>query len=179
MNGMFVDPLKTTIIQHYCCMMTWVVRKRKGSRPLALAVSHRLISPSSKILEYGCGRGADIRLLQKAGIPASGWDPHFRPDDTLLPADCVNLGHVLNVIEDPAERAATLHNAFQLAEKVLIVAVRVDQTLGDAPEFADGVFTKVGSFQKLYTQQEFKDYLRAILGHQPHMASLYFQRFTS
>ena len=142
------------------------------SRPLALAMSHRLISPSSKVLDYGCGRGADIRLLQKAGIPASGWDPHFRPDDPLLPADCVNLGYVLNVIEDPAERAATLHSAFQLAEKVLIVAVRVDQALGDAPEFADGVLTKVGSFQKLYTQQEFKDYMRAILGHQPHMASL-------
>jgi hypothetical protein len=89
------------------------------SRPLALAMSHHLISPSSKVLDYGCGRGADIRLLQKAGIPASGWDPHFRPDDPLLPADCVNLGYVLNVIEDPAERAATLHNAFQLAEKVL------------------------------------------------------------
>ncbi len=142
------------------------------SRPLALAMSHRLISPIRTLLDYGCGRGADVRLLEKAGIPAVGWDPHFRPDALLRPADCVNLGYVLNVIEDPAERAATLHNAFQLAQKVLIVAVRVDQSLGDALEFADGVLTKVGSFQKLYTQQEFKDYLRASLDHQPHMASL-------
>jgi DNA phosphorothioation-associated putative methyltransferase len=142
------------------------------SRPLALAMSHRLISPIRTLLDYGCGRGADVRLLEKAGIPAVGWDPHFRPDAPLRPADCVNLGYVLNVIEDPAERAATLHNAFQLAQKVLIVAVRVDQSLGDALEFADGVLTKVGSFQKLYTQQEFKDYLRASLDHQPHMASL-------
>ena len=148
------------------------MRRYSLSRPLTLAMSHRLISPSSKVLDYGCGRGTDIRLLQKAGIHASGWDPHFRPEDPLRPADCVNLGYVLNVIEDPAERAATLQNAFQLAEKVLIVAVRVEQALGDAPEFSDGVLTKVGSFQKLYTQQEFKDYLRAILGLQPHMASL-------
>jgi hypothetical protein len=94
------------------------------SRPLALAMSHCIISPSRKVLDYGCGRGTDIRLLQKAGIPASGWDPHFRPDDPLQPTDCVNLDYVLNVIEDPAERAATLHNAFQLAEKVLIVSDR-------------------------------------------------------
>ncbi len=148
------------------------MRRYSLSRPLALAMSHRLISPSRKVLDYGCGRGTDIRLLQKAGIEATGWDPHFRPDDQLRPADCVNLGYVLNVIEDPAERAATLHNAFQLAEKVLIVAVRVDQALGDAPGFGDGVLTKVGSFQKLYTQQECKDYLWASLGHQSHMASL-------
>jgi DNA phosphorothioation-associated putative methyltransferase len=113
------------------------MRRYSLSRPLALAMSHRLILPSRKVLDYGCGHGTDIRLLQKAGIPASGWDPHFRPDDPLRPADCINLGYVLNVIEDPAERAATLQNAFQLAERVLIVAVRVDQALEDAPEFAD------------------------------------------
>lgn len=30
MNGVLVDPLKTTIVQDYRCMTTWVVRKRKG-----------------------------------------------------------------------------------------------------------------------------------------------------
>jgi SAM-dependent methyltransferase len=29
-NGILVDPLKTTIVQDYRCMTTWVVRKRKG-----------------------------------------------------------------------------------------------------------------------------------------------------
>jgi hypothetical protein len=27
-NGVLVDPLKTTIVQDYRCMTTWVVRKR-------------------------------------------------------------------------------------------------------------------------------------------------------
>jgi DNA phosphorothioation-associated putative methyltransferase len=142
------------------------------SRPLALAMAHGLIVPKGNILDYGCGRGADVRLLRKSGIPARGWDPHFHPNEPLAPADCVNLGYVLNVIEDSKERNATLQRAFELADKVLIVAVRVDQALGEATEFADGVLTKFGSFQKLYTQQEFRDYLRETLGHQPHMASL-------
>ncbi len=32
MGGLLVDPLKTTIVQDYRCMTTWVVRKRTGGR---------------------------------------------------------------------------------------------------------------------------------------------------
>ncbi len=32
MNGLLVDPLKTTIVQDYRCMTTWVVRKRTADR---------------------------------------------------------------------------------------------------------------------------------------------------
>lgn len=32
MNGLLVDPLKTTIVQDYRCMTTWVVRKRTVGR---------------------------------------------------------------------------------------------------------------------------------------------------
>jgi DNA phosphorothioation-associated putative methyltransferase len=148
------------------------MKRHTLSRPLALGMAHGVIDPSGRVFDYGCGRGADVRLLVKAGVTATGWDPYFRPDGVLELADCVNLGYVLNVIEDPIERAQTLLKAFALAEKVLIVSVRVDQALGEATEFADGVLTKVGSFQKLYTQQEFRDYLKQTLGHQPHMASL-------
>ena len=30
MNGVLVDPLKTTIVQDYRCMTTWVMRKRRS-----------------------------------------------------------------------------------------------------------------------------------------------------
>ena len=30
MNGVMVDPLKTTVVQDYRCMTTWVLRKRRG-----------------------------------------------------------------------------------------------------------------------------------------------------
>jgi SAM-dependent methyltransferase len=30
LNGVMVDPLKTTIVQDYRCMTTWVLRKRRG-----------------------------------------------------------------------------------------------------------------------------------------------------
>ncbi|WP_419806338.1 DNA phosphorothioation-associated putative methyltransferase [Terriglobus sp.] len=142
------------------------------SKPLHLALAHHVLHRPWSLFDYGCGRGTDVRLLQKAGIAASGWDPHFQPETEIRAADCVNLGYVLNVIESPEERTATLQRAFSLASRVLIVAVRVDQALDDASEFSDGVLTKIGSFQKLYTQDEFREYIRNALDRRPHMASL-------
>ena len=37
MNAVLVDPLKTTIVQDYRCMTTWVLRKRRGSPAAAQA----------------------------------------------------------------------------------------------------------------------------------------------
>ena len=142
------------------------------SKPLALALAHQVLTPRWSVFDYGCGQGTDVRLLQKAGIEATGWDPHFQPQTEIKSANCVNLGYVLNVIENPEERTATLQRAFNLASRVLVVSVRVDQALDSASEFSDGVLTKVGSFQKLYTQGEFREYLSAALERRPHMASL-------
>ena len=52
------------------------------------------------VLDYGCGKGDDLRALIAQGIDCSGWDPVFLPDEELTKADIVNLGYVINVIED-------------------------------------------------------------------------------
>jgi hypothetical protein len=124
------------------------------------------------VFDYGCGFGEDVRLLSEAGIEADGWDPYHRPDVLPRPASCINLGYVLNVIEDPGERADTLRKAFDLAREVLIVSVRVDQSLDGALSYADGYLTNHGSFQKLYTQAEFREYLNSALGQRPYVAGL-------
>lgn len=148
------------------------IMRYRYSRPVMLALSHALIAPGTSVFDYGCGRGEDLRYLQSIGIDAAGWDPHFAPDSAIEPADFVNLGYVLNVIEDPDERRNTLQRAYDLAKRVLMVAVRVDRSLEMAPQFSDGVLTQIGSFQKLYSQGEFKEYLQDVLGMRPHMAAL-------
>ena len=137
-----------------------------------LALSHGLIEPGCSVLDYGCGRGDDVRYLCSLGIPAKGWDPHFNPETKITTVDIVNLGYVLNVIEDPLERQSTLLRAFELARRLLIVAVRVDHSLETGTSFSDGLLTRRGSFQKLYQQSEFKEYLERVLGRRPHVASL-------
>jgi DNA phosphorothioation-associated putative methyltransferase len=76
------------------------------------------------------------------------------------------------VIEDTTERQETLCAAFGLAKRVLVVSVRVDRSLAAGAEYSDGLVTNTGSFQKIYTQSEFKEYLQAVLGRKPYMASL-------
>ncbi len=148
------------------------IRRLGHSRPVALAQAQGLIAPDSSFFDYGCGIGEDIQLLRDGGVQAEGWDPHYRPETPLSAADCVNLGYVLNVIEDVREREQTLQAAFDLARRVLVVSVRVDQSLNGGTEFSDGLVTNSGSFQKIYTQAEFREYLQATLGRKPYMASL-------
>ena len=48
--------------------------------------------------------GIGIFLLNPLdGLDAVGWDPHFAPDTPKEPTDVVNLGFVINVIEDSDE----------------------------------------------------------------------------
>jgi DNA phosphorothioation-associated putative methyltransferase len=148
------------------------IRRGAHSRPVSLAQAHGLIGAETSFFDYGCGWGEDVALLHNAGINAQGWDPYYRPDAPINSADCVNLGYVLNVIEDPQEREETLRSAFDLASKVLVVSVRVDQSLGGGAEFSDGLVTNSGSFQKIYTQSEFREYIQTILGRKPYMAGL-------
>ena len=106
------------------------IRRTSLSRPVALALDDGLIHHERTFFDYGCGRGDDLLRLHKMGIPVSGWDPAFFPDEERAPADVVNLGYVVNVIEDPDERIVVLAAAWELARKVLIVgrAPPVDRT---------------------------------------------------
>jgi len=148
------------------------IRRFQYSKPVSLAMSHRLIRDGCTVLDYGCGRGEDVGLLQKSGVAAEGWDPYFRPDAPVHAADVVNLGYVLNVIENPQERAETLRKAYALARRALVVAVRVDQSLDRGIPFQDGLITSRGAFQKIYTQAEFREFVGVTLGVRPYVAGL-------
>ena len=86
--------------------------RRTLSRPVRLAVEHGLITADTSVLDYGCGRGNDPRLLQEQGISCTGWDPEYFPDVPRAPADVVNLGYVINVIESATERVDVLNDAW-------------------------------------------------------------------
>jgi DNA phosphorothioation-associated putative methyltransferase len=72
---------------------------------------------------------------------------------------------VLNVIEDPDERAETVRRAWALCQQLLVVAAQIHiPGRGQAAvEFGDGVLTGRGTFQKFYEQGELKSYLETQL----------------
>ena len=81
------------------------IRRPGFSLPVSCLLRDGLLDASKTLFDYGCGRGQDLLLLRGAGIACDGWDPAHRPAAERRPADVVNLGYVINVIEDPRERA--------------------------------------------------------------------------
>ena len=141
------------------------IHRASLSRPVARALNDGLIVPGRSFFDYGCGRGHDLLRLHKIGIPVSGWDPAFFPDEERTPADVVNLGYVVNVIEDPSERGVVLAAAWNLARKVLIVSARLDwEAVGAAVNFqGDGIVTGKHTFQKFFTQEELREWIDQVL----------------
>ncbi len=141
------------------------IRRGDFSRPVKCLLRDGLIGKESTFFDYGCGRGEDIQLLAKEGVTCGGWDPAFRPKSPVVEADLVNLGYVINVIEDLNERAHTLRRAWALCRQLMIVSAQVKVTgWGKSTvEFGDGVLTSRGTFQKLFDQAELRAYVESVL----------------
>lgn len=134
------------------------------SAPMQTLMRHGLLVPERSCFDYGCGRGDDLRSLQESGYTASGWDPHYAPDGECTPADLVNLGFVINVIEDFDERVEALRSAFSLATTLLVVSVMLyGSTPPPGRAYRDGYRTQRNTFQKYFTQSELKDFVENVL----------------
>jgi hypothetical protein len=139
------------------------------STPMQALFRHGYLDGRGSVFDYGCGRGDDVRILKELGLDAVGWDPHFAARAEKREADVVNLGFVINVIEDARERRAALTGAYALARKVLAVAALIGGRTAYEQHrlFRDGVLTTRGTFQKYFSQQELREYLEESLGREP------------
>ncbi|SKJ66904.1 DNA phosphorothioation-associated putative methyltransferase [Mycobacteroides abscessus subsp. massiliense] len=139
------------------------------SRPVALAISDGILNSSLSVFDYGCGRGDDLRNLTALGFQTNGWDPSHRPEAERRPADIVNIGYVVNVIDDRSERRETLQRAWNLAKQVLVVSARLVWEARDLEgrPYADGLVTRAGTFQKFYEQAELAAWIEESLGVKP------------
>ncbi|PPT04996.1 hypothetical protein CKA32_005638 [Geitlerinema sp. FC II] len=136
------------------------------SRPVKLALQAGLLPPEKSFFDYGCGYGGDVDRIAQQEIVSHGWDPYYAPDNPIEAADVVNLGYVINVIEEPAERREALVKAWELTREVLVVSAQVAIRDRDAGQLAygDGVVTRRRTFQKYYEQEELKVYIDSVLG---------------
>lgn len=142
------------------------MRRGEFSRPIRLALQHELLAPSRSFFDYGCGRGDDLARLETLGCSVAGWDPYHRPNTPRTPADVVNLGYVVNVIEDSDEREATLRSAWGLAKSVLVVSARLEdeRDLAHVAPLRDGWVTRRGTFQKFFAHDELGAWIDSVLG---------------
>jgi DNA phosphorothioation-associated putative methyltransferase len=141
------------------------ISRQNLSVPMQLLAQHGFLDEDKSIFDYGCGRGNDLDVLAAAGLNACGWDPHYAPQNPLSPATAVNIGYVLNVIEDLAERRQALCRAFELATEVLAVSVMLvgkGDTSSHRP-YRDGHLTSRDTFQKYYKQDEAQAFIQKTL----------------
>ncbi|MCO5996270.1 DNA phosphorothioation-associated putative methyltransferase [Actinoallomurus rhizosphaericola] len=119
------------------------------------------VNASTSVLDYGSGRGDDVRGLCGMQFQAQGWDPFFAPDATPRPADVVLMTYVLNVIEDPEERHQALQRAWGLAKRLLVVTTRLtwDRSKVQGRQYEDGVLTSRQTFQHLFSPAELRSYV--------------------
>jgi DNA phosphorothioation-associated putative methyltransferase len=141
------------------------IKRYDLSKPVKQLLARSLLHKNETFFDYGCGHGMDVEALQQLGYQASGWDPSFRPDDPKVPADIVNLGYVLNVIEEPAERTAALREAYSLARRLLLVSTMVagQQNSAHTQPYRDGFITKTNTFQKFFLPGELEELIERTL----------------
>ncbi|WP_298771783.1 DNA phosphorothioation-associated putative methyltransferase [uncultured Shewanella sp.] len=148
-----VDRHKTAIVRH------------ELSAPMKQLAKQGFLNGDFSLFDYGCGQGGDLIELQAHGLDALGWDPNFQPDAEKISSDLVNLGFVINVIEDKTERSETLLEAWALTQKLLVVSAMIanEAYINQFTPYKDGVITSRNTFQKYYAQAELKGYIERIL----------------
>lgn len=138
------------------------IKRNKLSSPCAIAINKRIITPDQQILDYHCGRGDNMRLLNAAGYTCDGYDPNYKPVSFLQPSyDVVMLLFVLGTIVSPRERREILEKAWFYTSKYLLISTQVQHSRGHIP-CGDGYLTSWATFQKYWTEPEFKKYIEGI-----------------
>lgn len=139
------------------------------SQPVSLMIRYGMLQPEHELFDYGCGRGDDVATLRANGYSAFGWDPSFWPAGERRPADIVNLGFVINVIEDPHEREETLRAAWGYASRGMAVSVMTagKYSVERQRPVADGYLSRRRTFQKYFSQEELVEAVQRVTGERP------------
>lgn len=156
---LFACDSKTVVDRHLTALTRNVL-----SAPVQSLIRDGLLTKDSSFFDYGCGKGDDLTCLQLSGFRGTGWDPHFRPGGERVAAEVVNLGFVINVIENCEERIQAIEAAYGLTTRVLAVSAMIT-TSGPSygRSFSDGILTSRNTFQKYYTQTELQQFVESTL----------------
>ncbi len=144
-------PSKPKIHRHKTALV-----RREISKPVKTLLELGQLRRGESFFDYGCGHGSDVEAIMRLGFTSTGWDPVHAPKQQKVPADVVNLGFVLNVIEDPAERIEVIIDAWHHARRLMLVSTLIagQEAYDDVQPYGDGVLTSRSTFQKFFEPAE-------------------------
>jgi DNA phosphorothioation-associated putative methyltransferase len=141
------------------------LKRTQLSLPMAATIDAGILLPHHTHLDYGCGRGDDVRFLQAMGFNSRGYDPYYFPRTLKTSADVVTLLYVLSTIENPSIRCEVLICAYQLTRQTLVVSAITGRSANHPGiTYNDGIITKWGTFEKRYAHTELKHLIEDTLG---------------
>lgn len=91
------------------------VSRKEMSLPLQHIMKKYTIH-HKKILDYGCGRGEDVRQLLSRAIKVEGYDPYYQPERPAGTFSVVLCTYVLNVL-DPRKVDDVIEDVFKYLNK--------------------------------------------------------------
>ena len=86
------------------------ISRKTGSRPLRDMIKRGHIK--GRVIDYGCGKGADIEYMKNHGINVCGYDPWFFKDECKGLFDVVFCNYVINVVNNEENRKQLIHSLF-------------------------------------------------------------------
>jgi len=144
------------------------ISRTMPSKPLRILLSKDLLNKDDTILDYGCGKGKDIEHLKSLGFRhVIGFDPYnpkyAHPENLIPDYDTILNFYVLNVLL-PEERDLVVENLMNLIKEdgQIFIAVRDYSENVMGTQYADGVLTSRGTFQKLFSPEELIEYILEI-----------------
>lgn len=141
------------------------LKRHELSLPMAATIDAGILQQHHTHLDYGCGRGDDVRFLKAMGFRSRGYDPYYFPRTLKTSADVVTLLYVLSTIEIPIIRCEVLVYAYQLTRQTLVVSAITGRSANHAGSvYNDGTITKWGTFEKCYSHTELKHLIEDTLG---------------
>lgn len=138
------------------------ISRKKMSKPMRELVKAGTLE-NKKVLDYGCGRGEDVRQLNKQGIETYGYDKYSQDYNNPVQEkfDVVTCHYVFNVIPNLDEHKTLIDTLRSLAEEVYIT-VRSDIEVVTTPpwkrdEDSRGFWSTRGTFQRFYDEHTVRE----------------------
>jgi len=142
------------------------ISRKTASKPTRDFFQKGLLS--GNILDYGCGKGADVTFLKKQGLSVTGYDPHYCPEfNKSKKYDVVLCNYVINVIPHKTERRELIRNLLKACKVMGIVIITArpireieyNANRSNWTPVKDGFKTKRGTFQKGFAVSTIMQYL--------------------
>lgn len=95
------------------------ISRSKHSKPTEFLLSNLKLAPRSRVLDFGCGYGVDVRWLELSGYDVVGYDSYEQFGFSTMPTgdfDLVLMIYVVNIIPTETERKEALRKAWSFVK---------------------------------------------------------------